>query len=375
MLRFGLVLKNTEKALSVSIVLSVHNGGRYFRDCLASIACHCDDYLELIVVDDGSTDDSIQNAEEFGAQVLRVGSRRGPAHGRNAGALAATGSILLFLDADVCVHDDTILKIRRTFERDPGIGAVFGSYDSEPYAPQFVSQFRNLLHAFMHHTGNRRASTFWSGCGAIRREIFVASKGFDISYTVPCVEDIELGARLVRDGVRIALDPSIQVKHLKRWTLGKMVATDIRHRGIFWTRLILASRRMPNDLNLRLSNRISVAMTAVLCVLSVLVAAHSLTGAPGTPLWLPPMVLAFILVLNVPFYRFLAARRGYLFAAAAVPLQLTYFFCCATAFVLGVAIHYSGGRMPKRRAGIPQPGTAEATKLLAIAGIPGSEIR
>ncbi len=291
-------------------------------------------------MDDGSTDDALWYAVEFGARIVHVASRRGPAHGRNTGVMAATGDVVLSLDADVCVGADTISKIRQRFEDDPELGAVFGSYDSEPSAPGLVSRFRNLLHCYVHQTSNRRASTFWAGCGAIRRRVFLESGGFDVAYSTPCVEDLELGMRLTREGVRIALDPSIQVKHLKRWTLWKMIKTDIWQRGVPWTRLILETHRMPNDLNLRLGARASVILTALLCLQMALLAA----GRPHAPAWGQILallaVLASVVMLNLPFYRFLAARRQFRLAVISVPLHLIHFLCCGTAFVLGAIIHY-----------------------------------
>jgi hypothetical protein len=297
------------------------------------------------VVDDGSTDGAAKYAEEFGAKVLHVGSRRGPANGRNIGAMTATGDIILFLDADVCVHQDTIPRIRQRLEEDPDLGAVFGSYDSEPDAPGLVSQFRNLLHCFVHQTSSRRASTFWAGCGAMRRQVFLDNQGFDISYSVPCIEDIELGTRLVNKGVKIALDPAIQVKHLKRWTLPGMVITDICQRGIPWTQHILASHKIPNDLNLRLGSRASVFLTGALGIWSALFGLKVCLWGPGQwsvrPATFLAMVLALIVAVNLPFYRFLTRRRSSRFAAACVPLHLVYFASCATAFALGVAIYAS----------------------------------
>ncbi len=334
----------------LSVILSVYNGGGALRECLASLARHREQFSELIVVDDGSTDDAIAFPEDFGARVLKVGSRKGPANGRNLGALAASSEILLFLDADVCISENTIPRIRRRFEQDAGLGAVFGSYDNAPRATQLVSQFRNLLHHFVHQSSRENASTFWSGCGAIRREIFLQNAGFDGSYANASVEDIELGSRLVRGGVRIALDREIQVNHLKRWTLGKMVMTDVWWRGMCWTRLILASGRMPNDLNLRYRSRISVALSGLLCVLP----------AAGFFSWysasLIPIVLGSILALNAPFYRFLASRRGYGFAAASAPLHLLYFFCCGAGFCLGVGAYwYSRVTAPRNPALQPRP--------------------
>jgi hypothetical protein len=232
----------------------------------------------------------------------------------------------------------------KRFKEEPELDAIFGSYDADPAAPGLVSQFRNLLHCFVHKTSNRRASTFWAGCGAIRRGVFLQSGGFDIAYSVPCVEDIELGMRLVGSGARIALDPSIEVKHLKKWTLQTMVATDIRKRGIPWMRLILNSRRIPNDLNLRLGHRVSVAIAPLLCSVSVLWALRALQrGFDRSLTWevvaFSALLLGF-LGINLAFYRFLAAIRGAAFAVRCLPLHLVYFLCCVTALFLGTVLHY-----------------------------------
>jgi hypothetical protein len=116
------------------------------------------------------------------------------------------------------------------------------------------------MHCFVHQTGHEQASTFWSGCGAMRRDVFLAHSGFDESYARPAIEDIELGYRLYQAGHRMALDKNLRVKHLKKWTFWNLLKTDILDRGIPWTELILRDRNMPNDLNLQLSQRISVAL-------------------------------------------------------------------------------------------------------------------
>jgi hypothetical protein len=58
------------------------------------------------------------------------------------------------------------------FQNDHDLAAVIGSYDDEPFEPNFLSQYKNLLHHYVHQTANRDASTFWGACGAIRRESF-----------------------------------------------------------------------------------------------------------------------------------------------------------------------------------------------------------
>ena len=223
----------------------------------------------MIVVDDGSADDSADVAREFGASLLSTGSQSGPAKARNLGAKEARGQILFFLDADVCVHEDTLERVENAFRADPELDAVIGSYDDKPGSEDFLSQYKNLMHSFVHQHGRQEASTFWSGCGAIRKAVFEEFGGFDESYHRPSIEDIELGYRLNQAGRKLELDRQIQVKHLKRWTFWGLVKTDIFQRGIPWTELILRDRHMPNDLNVHLSQRVSVALVFLLSGMSL----------------------------------------------------------------------------------------------------------
>jgi GT2 family glycosyltransferase len=138
---------------------------------------------------------------------------------------AARGEQLFFIDADVYVHPETVGLVAAAFAADPTIDALFGSYDGNPRAGSLLAQYKNLFHHYVHQQGSYEAATFWSGCGAIKRSVFLKMGGFDQNlYRRPCIEDIELGARLVRAGHRIVLRKDIQATHLKRWTFWGIVA-------------------------------------------------------------------------------------------------------------------------------------------------------
>lgn len=257
---------------SVSVVIPAHDASRFLDACLAHLAASTVEPFECIVVDDGSTDDTADVARRHGAKVVATGWRSGPARARNLGAAHARGDVLFFLDADVCVHPGTLHAVATAFESDPSLDALIGAYDDAPESADFLSQYKNLMHAFVHRSGRREASTFWSGCGAIRRDVFLQHSGFDESYDRPAIEDIELGYRLAAAKRKIVLDPALSVKHLKKWTFWGLVKSDIFDRGIPWTELILRDRHMPNDLNVQLSQRVSVALVFVLLGLSTFAA-------------------------------------------------------------------------------------------------------
>ena len=291
--------------------------------CLAALKTSACQSFECVVVDDGSTDDSAALAVASGARVIATGGQHGPAYARNRGAGTAEGEILFFIDADVMVQSGTLTRVAKAFEENVALDALIGSYDEDPAEPNFISQYKNLMHCFVHQHGRRRASTFWTGCGAIRRRVFEEFGGFDESFARPSNEDIELGTRLVRGGRAIELDPTLMVKHLKRWTLAGLLASDIRDRAIPWTVLMLRERNIPNDLNVQASQRVSVA----LMYLALLVA----------PLYWPASAISLLLTigLNHRFYRFLARKRGVWFAIRSVPLHLAYFLYSGAAFAVG----------------------------------------
>ena len=89
------------------------------------------------------------------------------------------------MDADVAVHADAFRRIRAAFTADPGLTAVFGSYDDDPPALGAVSGFRNLLHYHVHQSSAGPAGTFWAGLGAVRRDAFAEAGGFDSAFVAP----------------------------------------------------------------------------------------------------------------------------------------------------------------------------------------------
>ena len=290
--------------------------------------------FEILVADDASPcgDEVRALAEQAGARLVPMDRRSGPATARNAAAKNARGDILVFLDADTSVHPDTLERFARMFRETPELDAAMGSYDQRPTAPGVVSRFRNLLHSFMHHRASRHATTFWAGCGAVRKLRFQSSGGFDESFSRPSIEDVEFGLRLHGAGGRIQLDPEIQVTHHKKWTLGSMVWTDLFARAIPWT-LMLREHPMPLDLNFKAGDRIS----SVLAVLSLMGTVLALLHGGGW--WLAPLVgLAAIALLNVPLFGFLARAAGWGEAVLCFPLLLVYQLTCVLGLLAGLVL-------------------------------------
>jgi len=329
--------------LRISVIVPVRNGSLHLPRCLEALGRSGYPEFEVIVVDDCSTDNTSQVAALYGARCLRTPQTQGPAAARNLGARHAKGEILLFVDADVVLPPDTLTMIADDFAVDSGLAAVFGSYDDKPPWKSFISQYKNLMHHYVHQTSNETATTFWAGCGAMRSSIFEVFGGFDAeTYSTPSVEDIALGLKLNQRGYRIRLDKRIEVKHLKRWTLRNLLRADILHRAVPWTKLILSTRQLPQDLNLNYASRVSSLLVAVLLV-GLLVLPFSLGGYIRVrPLILLPLLAAIavaLLYLNLGVYRFFLRKRGWWFAARCVLAHWIYYLYSGVTFVLCLVLH------------------------------------
>jgi GT2 family glycosyltransferase len=313
----------------ISLIITAHHSGQMLSDCFESAAKLQPPPREVIVTIDGADSMVMNAASSHGFRIISNPSTPGVSATRNAGAGGATGDIIVFADSDVLLHKDHITRLAQAFTDHPEAAAVIGSYDDQPAAPGLVSRYRNLLHHYTHQHGSPDAQTFWAGCGAVRRAAFEEVGGFDESYRLPSVEDIELGYRLRQAGHRIRLVPDWQVKHLKKWRLRDLIFTDIGRRAIPWTKLLLREKRLDNDLNIDNSSRLSAALVCLALVLMPL----GLFWRPA--FFLGALLLALVMTLNWKFYQFLARTNGWSFAIASIPLHWLYFLGATVGFVLG----------------------------------------
>ncbi|MDW8344209.1 MAG: glycosyltransferase family 2 protein, partial [Verrucomicrobiae bacterium] len=313
--------------MKVSIIVPVYNGGAAFRRCLGRILAAQPPADEVIVVDDASTDDSARVAEEYRVRLIRRDTKGGPAAARNDGARAASGDVLFFVDADVGIHPDAVGRVREVLGNELDVAAVFGSYDDEPSEKNFLSQYKNLFHHFIHQTSATEVSTFWAGCGAIRKTAFEAMGGFDAQrYPQPSIEDIELGQRLRRAGYRIRLDPQLQGKHFKRWGVRSLWRADFFQRALPWSQLILERGWFQPDLNLQLRHRVSVALVWLLPVALVITRL-----SPW--LWLGvSTTMSALVLINGDVYAFFSRKRGVGFMLRAIICHWLYYGYCGLAY-------------------------------------------
>ena len=260
--------------MKIALVVPAHNGFDELACCMAAISESSRQADELILVDDGSKPNTLQGlSKKYNFKYIAVtDGPRGPGHARNIGVKQCSADIVLFIDSDVVVAVDTVENVEQEFSQPHHIDALFGSYDTTPSVKTVVSQYKNLLHYFVHQNGHSEAKTFWAGCGAVRRDVFESVGGFNEAFQKPSIEDIDFGLRMSDAGFKIKLCPEIQVKHLKHWTLASVIKTDIFSRAIPWTTLIANNRRkIGDDLNTKLQHRVSALVTLLLILSGVMI--------------------------------------------------------------------------------------------------------
>ncbi|MGD9614507.1 MAG: glycosyltransferase family 2 protein [Alphaproteobacteria bacterium] len=178
---------------------------------------------------------------------------------------------------------------------------------------------RNLLHHYVHTRATRHPVSFWTGLGAVRRAAWSRVGGFDPAQRM--MEDIELGMRLARGGGKIRLDPELQGKHLKAWSLIALIRMDLFDRAMPWSRLMLRDGCLNRELNLSGEHRAS-ALLAALTVAALLASAFD-----PRALAVATVALGAFLTVNFGFLRLIDRRSGPAGAIAAVPLHMLHYGC------------------------------------------------
>jgi GT2 family glycosyltransferase len=313
----------------ISVVIPVYNGSPFLEQCLKAVFCSDFSSFEVIVIDDHSTDGSAAIARRFPCTVLESDRNGGPAAARNTGAADACGAIFFFLDADILVERDTLSLIAATMEADPELAALFGSYGRKTVPGNFVSRYKNLVHHYTHQHSREEAHTFCSGFGAIRREAFQRLGGFDPDCRF--LEDIELGYRMSRAGLRVRLCRNLQMTHCKQYTVGSLIRSDLLGRAIPWTRLILETGIVRNDLNTRWNNVLSVPIAFLLLVSPALPRAYATV----------PVLACALILLNAGLLSLTYAEGGILFALQSCFLCWLGYIYSGAGVILVLAGHWA----------------------------------
>ena len=313
-----------------SIIVAAHNAQRTLDRCLQALL---DGGLaqgdELVVVDDGSTDDTRQVAARYPCQVVGFDRNRGSASARNLGAAEARGSHLVFVDADVQAQAGWLDTLRQTVTAQPTLDILITYPVAQPPPSNFYSAYK---HVFLHHTYQRIApgeiNGIYSALFCIPRPLFLELGQFNERFKGASFEDIDLGFKARKAGATVYLLEHGMWQHLHHYTLRSHLANDY-HRAKGYVTTIFDRAGMPsqvarhgsaNNANAYLALNLATSTGIVGCTLAG--AALSLLVPVGPLLLAPPVHLACAglwgahLALNRRFLTLMNGARGPGFAAA-----------------------------------------------------------
>jgi len=315
---------------SLSIVTPIYNATKTLKAYLDSIFNSEYQDFELIIVDGMSSDFPEGICKDYKVIFEQIDHQCESDHKRNRGVQLARAEIVLFLDADIVVLPTSLGDIMNVFKAHPEIAGLIGSYDDAPGAQNITSQFKFLLHHYMHQQEAKYIESFWSGCGAIKKSVFNSLGGFNASYLHGgSIQDIEFGYRLKKNNYQIYNAKHIQVKHLKKLNLWEWIYTDICVRGVPWILVMLTYR----DLSLKLNANVKGVVSVLSAWLMVFLLGASFFNKSLIYEFLVMLVL--FLIINRGVLRFFAVKKNILFTVISTFYLFVYYINCGFCVLVG----------------------------------------
>jgi glycosyltransferase involved in cell wall biosynthesis len=285
-----------------SIIIPTFNGASRIGNCLQALLQQtAGKDVEILVVNDGSTDNTAEVVEHYPGVRCITQSNAGPAAARNRGAADARGAIILFTDDDCVPLPNWLDAMLQPFQ-DPEIVGAKGVYRTlqKSLVARFVQiEYEDRYRLMSNLDCIDFVDTYSAG---FRRNRFMEMTGYDTSFPVACAEDIELSYRMSARGWKMKFVPDAIVYHTHPDTLTRYLKKKYKY--AFWR--VLAVRKNPNkglkDSHTPQLMKLQLLFTPAL----VLAAVFDVAIRPAVPVCV--LVLAAFLVSTLPFTLRAAAK-------------------------------------------------------------------
>ncbi|MDD5677766.1 MAG: glycosyltransferase [Kiritimatiellae bacterium] len=289
---------------TVSIIVPVHNGAATIGRCLDSLFNQDCPVLEIIVVDDGSTDGT-PDLVKSPATLVRSGGQKGAGAARNAGARAARGDVLMFTDADVAVPRNWVRRALETMQAH-GVDCGGGGY-AGPLKEVFMQQFAFEELAFRRRHIGGYVATLVSNNLLCRAALFREAGGFPEHYRAASSEDMEFSWKVSRTH-KLWWDRDNGVYHDFAGTLSRYLKQQFGFARDAVPMLLKTSGLMKGKTH---HGRL-IYVETFLTLAAVMSGLVGYAGAMG-------LMFGGVLLVNLPFLVFIAAKRGPVFILKSVP--------------------------------------------------------
>jgi hypothetical protein len=293
----------------VSVVIPNYNYARVLGLCLRAVQEQTYEPIEIILVDDCSTDDSVQVAAALGVDAITPPANGGVCAARNLGVGHARGEVIFFLDSDVALDPDAVARAVAVLQSDERVGAVCGNYDTVPLIRNsLVKEYRNLYrHYWMKSASADGTVSGFLNCAiiAVRAAVWAQAGPWDPRLVHS--EGLVVIERLTACG-EVRLDSSVRGRHDDDATLGvalrKVFTRTHQHVPYF-----LQRQRVAGVVG---SSESGASLAAALAVVTLPV---PLLAGTAWAAVLPAVLLAAWVALDGRLHRFVFRSRGPAFGA------------------------------------------------------------
>jgi glycosyltransferase involved in cell wall biosynthesis len=320
-----------------SIIIPCYNAADVIAFCLNSIVESNFQNYEVICVDDCSRDNTAAIIQQYeNVTLIRLDQNQGAAVARNIGAKQARGNILLFIDSDVIIMNDTMAKIQSTFTQKKA-DVVVGIYAAQHPFEGIASNYKNLHLRYTRMIMEEEVHIFDGSCVAIQKEVFDRVSGFDENIKILAGEDWDLANRISETGYRIILDKSIPFIHRKYYTVSNLFQTDLRKAFGVIKLMLRTSKRKKGLIAKKTAGSLPPSMAFSL-FFAFLFAPFllALFINPGVALGGFFLVFFSIYLCNRSYFHYLSGEKNRAFMLASLGIFFIYQWALIIGFTAGI---------------------------------------
>ena len=329
----------------ISVIIPNRNSAATIGRCLEAALASRYKNCEVIVVDDASEDDSLEQIRRFPCRVVQLPQHGGASRARNAGARESRGEVLFFTDADCLLEPDALSRALENLRGGADL-AIGGTYTLAACEPRFFDRFQSV---FVHYFETKHAPLadyLTTHALALPASTFHRHRGF-AENGLPILEDLEFSHRLRRNGCRLIMNPAIQVRHIFDFSLARSLRNAYR-KARCWTCYSLGNHDVFADSGTA-SHELKLDVAAW-CLSVALLAAALATGAAGWAAAVPLVQAGNVYASRRLLQAFHRAHGPAFAAAATLYYFLVYPLAVSAGTAAGLRLHISASRRGRSRA-------------------------
>lgn len=305
--------------MNLSVIVPTYNSEKTIDSCLKSIFDSTYKDFEVIVVNDGSTDSTLEKIKKYGCRVINLKKNQGVANARNIGAKHSKTNLLLFVDSDVLVHKDTISKMMEVYKLDSNIkiiGAVeSGKYLLNNFGEKFLTLKRFYDFKWKKNEKRRKFSSL-PECTFIEKKVFNKVGGYNTKYKLAGMEEYDIAYKLLKKGYYNYIYRDILHDHYKG-SVKKRASTLLRRTSLYLPFFLKKKSLESEGANATMFDAF-MSLFSFLGLITLPLAAVSIKL-----ILIPFSFFIITIIANLKFFFYLIKKQGFFFSFMSI-FPVTY---------------------------------------------------